>query len=279
MTHSELVNLILGCHTSIFVAASAAYYKYGDRTELFNRSLQGTDSAFGRIRQRITVELADALKPIFENPGSVPTPIFAPSGESYIERAVNPVGSELYKEAIRDFLENSGDAIADYRSLLLARRGWCFWARFLSWSLLGLLVLEILLLASIGLLDKVCEVMAHSKKSATQHRKNRPLSNDGFLAMEASFLCVRRGSSSFVFAWCSVHDVSGDSRPFRRGSNPGSISANGTRGAVFGWQCRPSSSWTREAAPGPSLLPGAAGDDVSASVPRNRLPDPRRFVL
>jgi hypothetical protein len=43
--------------------------------------------------------------------------------------------------------------------------------------------------------------MDHPKKSATQHRKNSLLSNEGFLDIVASLRCVRVLSSSLVFAW------------------------------------------------------------------------------
>jgi hypothetical protein len=34
-------------------------------------------------------------------------------------------------------------------------------------------------------------IMAHAKKSATQHRKNSPFNNDGLCAIDSSLFCVR----------------------------------------------------------------------------------------
>ena len=44
------------------------------------------------------------------------------------------------------------------------------------------------------------ECMAHPKKSATQHRKNKPRNRLGFLDIPLSLVFVKAFSSSFVFA-------------------------------------------------------------------------------
>ena len=152
MTHNDLVNLCLSYHTPVMVAVLAAYYKYGDRTEIFRKSLQGTDATLTRLRQKIAVELEKKLQPIFENSGTMSVLLIP---ESYTERPANPVGSEVYRESIRDFLDTSSEAVGDYRTLYIARRRWCFWAKFLSWSLLVLLGWQFVVVGSIMFVDKV----------------------------------------------------------------------------------------------------------------------------
>ena len=49
--------------------------------------------------------------------------------------------------------------ISDYHVLVRARANWCFWARILSWSILVLIVLQILFLTVHGFIDKI---MGHS---------------------------------------------------------------------------------------------------------------------
>jgi hypothetical protein len=135
---NDIINLALTFHASVLACAIAAYYKYGDRTEVFSKSLQGTDLVLVRIRQKITEDLTKSLKPVFESAGSVPTLIVPDS--VYLERSLNPVGSERYLEGIREFVEHSSDSLSTYRSVFLARHGWCVWARVLSWSILILAI-------------------------------------------------------------------------------------------------------------------------------------------
>ena len=78
--------------------------------------------------------------------------------DTYTERPVNPVGSESYRSTIRDFVEDNANTLVDCRSLRLARDAWCFWARMLSWSILGLLLWQALITGSLALFDKVLEV-------------------------------------------------------------------------------------------------------------------------
>ena len=134
------------------VAAIAAYYKYGDRTEIFTKSLQGADATLARLRQRIAADLAKKLKPIFDNHGTMSV-LLVPEG--YTERAANPVGSEIYRESVREFLENSTDAVIDYRTLHLSRNSWCSWAKFLSWSILILMVWQMIVVGALSFIDKV----------------------------------------------------------------------------------------------------------------------------
>ena len=70
MAPGELTTLALAFHASVFGCAIAAYYRYGDRTEVFNKSLQGTDLILVRIRQQISEELTEKLKPVFDMPGA-----------------------------------------------------------------------------------------------------------------------------------------------------------------------------------------------------------------
>ncbi len=154
MTHTELVNVALSIHAPLLLAALAAYYKYGDRTELLSKSLQGTDGVLSRMRREIADELGESLRPILENPGTVPTVV---GNETYTERPVNPVGSELYRSTIRNFVEDNSNSLLDCRSLRSARDAWCFWARILSWSILGLLLWQAIATGSLALFDKVLE--------------------------------------------------------------------------------------------------------------------------
>jgi len=155
MVHEELVLVALGVHAAALVGAVAAYYRYGDRTELFARSLHGMESMVRQMRQQIGADLEDRLRPIFENPGAMRPPILGQDGNTYIEQAANPVGSEGYREAVREFVEKQAGTISDFRSLLLAKAAWCFWARFLSWAILGFLTWQLAAVGALAFLDRI----------------------------------------------------------------------------------------------------------------------------
>lgn len=145
-------------HGSILAVALAAYYKYGDRADVFSKSLQGAEALLKRLRSNISSDLARHLEPVFRSPGSLPSPILTPHESTYVEHPVNPVGSERYRESIRTFLEEAAGSIADYRSVVRACDAWCFWARVRSWAIIFLLMwqfLAVVLLFVLMLIDNI----------------------------------------------------------------------------------------------------------------------------
>jgi len=143
VAHAALVGLVLGLHASVLLAAIAAFQVYGERSEAFQKSLYGTDELKTRLNAQIANALAAALSPVFQNAGSEPTLLVNPSGVpilSYQEVPINVVGSEAYREAVRDFVEQGADLLTDYRVLRSARDRWCGWSQRLSWGILLLLV-------------------------------------------------------------------------------------------------------------------------------------------
>jgi hypothetical protein len=152
MTPTDLLNAALGFHGAAFVGAATAYYKYGDRSELFSKSLAGTEAALVQMRSHIADELGRVLAPLFASPGTDPYPILDPTGSRYVERPLNPVGSEAYKEAVRDFCETYSVVIVHYRTLHRSCERWLAWARTISWTILLLTVWELVACAIGGLL-------------------------------------------------------------------------------------------------------------------------------
>ncbi len=152
MTPTDVLNAALGCHGAVFVGSATAFYKYGDRSELFSKSLAGAEAALVQMRSRIADELGRALAPLFTNPGTDPSPILDQTGSRYVERPINPVGSEAYKETVRDFCEGDSIVILHYRSLDRSLARWLWWARWISWTILLLTVWELVACALGGLL-------------------------------------------------------------------------------------------------------------------------------
>jgi hypothetical protein len=149
--HVKLIDFFLSTHAAAFTAAVATFASYSDRTDGFGRSLAGTTRTLTEIRRRLASQLSEKLTPVFECPGAVPSPILVPDGGTYVEYPVNPVGSESFREAVREFLDSSTAAIADYRTLALARDKWCGWSRLLCTLLLYLIVWELLVVAGLFL--------------------------------------------------------------------------------------------------------------------------------
>ncbi len=159
MDHADLVKLSLGLHVPLLAAAVFAFYRYGDRSELFKSSLRATDESRSALGSDIAEALGAAIGPVFEDAGTNPSLVFGGDGNPiYSEDPINPVGSEVYREAIKRFVIEHGNLIADYWSLRASRDAWCVWARRLSWGILMLLWWEavasaILLLETLNITD------------------------------------------------------------------------------------------------------------------------------
>ena len=158
MTHTDLVNVIVAIHGALLGGAFLAYLRYGDRTEVFKRSLEGADELLRRMRQQLVTDLGERLEEVFRDNETVPSPILRADGGTYIEQCTNPVGGERYKECVRDFVEASNEALVEYRSAFMARGSWCFWAKGLSWCIFALIVWEAIVAGSSGLLDRICSI-------------------------------------------------------------------------------------------------------------------------
>jgi hypothetical protein len=151
MTHADLISNFLTLHVAIGGTALAVFYYYSDRSDSTIGPLNSTSTVLGELRRQISNDLQTRLEPIFQSPGSVPTPLITLDGGSYIEKPVNPINSEAFRECIRDFLDSSADYVDEYRQLLAARRNWCRWSIYLSWLLIALLVWQGIVLVTLWL--------------------------------------------------------------------------------------------------------------------------------
>lgn len=154
MTYDDLLLVAVGSHAAVFVGALAAYYKFGDRTDVTSKSLQGTDNVLRDMRRAIAAELADWLRPALEESITVSTLIVDPSSASYIERPSRSLDSERFREAVKDFVEVDSGRLADCRTLLTLRKTWCSAAAALSWLLLCLLIWQGAVSAALAFLGR-----------------------------------------------------------------------------------------------------------------------------
>jgi len=157
MTHDVLTTWAITVHFAILSGALVAWYKYGDRSEVLAKSLEGTNFTLSKLQMMITSELLTTIKTMIQSVPSNPQPILGANGEAsiYSERSMNFLESERFHQAIQDFVNRKTDAISDYRVFVRARVSWCFWAKTLSWTVLLVIVLQILAIILHGFFDKI----------------------------------------------------------------------------------------------------------------------------
>ena len=154
MTHEALAALATNMHAAIFLGALAAYYKYGDRTEVVARSLQGTDLTLRELRRLIAAGLAQNLASDLGDDSTIAALVLEPGSEAYIERPSNPLASERFRDSVRRFVESDISCLVDCRGLVAFRDAWIRSARGLSWTLLLFAMYQAVTAATLGFLDR-----------------------------------------------------------------------------------------------------------------------------
>lgn len=156
---------MLSAHGAILVGVIAAFYKYGDRTEVFEKSLKGTGATLSLLRREIAFTLALRLQPVFDNPASIiEITVLDATGNPIRQADVSPAGSESYNEAVTEFVSSNVEYIVDYGSLMSAKTCWSKWARRLSWTLLAAILIQAIVLAGLFLW---CNVLQHAITNGT----------------------------------------------------------------------------------------------------------------
>ena len=145
---ADAVAWALGAHGVILSFSLVGLYRYSDRSSLFTKSLADTDELLSLMRRQVATAIEDELAPVFDRAESEPQ-IVRPA--VYTESPVNPVSSDAFREAVRRFVHSDVAALVDYVRVYRARSAWFFWARLLSWTVLGLSFWEVLCVASLGL--------------------------------------------------------------------------------------------------------------------------------
>jgi len=155
MTHIQLITVAIAAHFGVLTLAVLGFFKYGFRSSEFRTWFEDIDKALKNMRIRIAVALGEKLKPIFDKAGRVVLSEILDAYGEYSEKDVDLRGSEDYRNALFDFVEHNAEEMVDYRSLLLTHSRWQFWTKYLSWSILILMVLESLILVIVGGIDKL----------------------------------------------------------------------------------------------------------------------------
>lgn len=154
MNHEALVNIAATTHAAILLGASAAYFKFGDRTDVLAKSLQSTDDTMRELRRLIAQDLAETLQSDLSQTTVVSTIILDTTTEAYIERPANIFAGERYRDSVRRFVEESTNRIVDCRGLVTMRHAWSRSARRLSWILLALVCYQAVVAGALAFLDR-----------------------------------------------------------------------------------------------------------------------------
>src|SRR5580765_4334971 len=155
MTHEALAGVALASHAALLLGVLAAYYKFGDRTEIISRSLQGTEAALREIRNRIVSELAAVLRQdLAAPPPASPIIVLEATTASYVEGPARFLDSERFRDRIREFVEGESPTLVDCRNLVGYRDSWFRAAKRLSRLLLGYAIYEGIVAGALAFVDK-----------------------------------------------------------------------------------------------------------------------------
>ena len=157
----------LGVHSTLAGLSLAGYYKLGDRTAVYSKIAGELEGLKATLRARIAGLLEDYLKDVFSRTPGDPHLSSAQSNRSelyvpvrYAEQPTMPLGTDAYRQALRDFmLVDGAELLSAHWGLDRACRRWCDAARWLSWVLLVALAWEVLCAAVLGILGKLCAVV------------------------------------------------------------------------------------------------------------------------
>jgi hypothetical protein len=138
--------LLLTVHAALFAGALAALYKYGDRTDLAKKSLDGTKEALDGLRAYLGRALAEAVKPTVQR-------ILAEQRDP--DAVLEELRGENFQDDVSTFVTRDLDEMITYKTLLQERKHWSTWARLLSWGVYVLMAVEFVFIVWFGLANKV----------------------------------------------------------------------------------------------------------------------------
>ena len=128
------------------VGAIAAFHKYGDRTEVTDKSLKGTKEALETLLAYLGRSLAEAVRPTIERIlANATTSSDGTIKEVKVTTVLRELNGEAFLDDVSSFANNDIEEILFYRNLLHARVHWSMWAKRISRGVFALLILQGLL--------------------------------------------------------------------------------------------------------------------------------------
>lgn len=127
------------------MGAIAAWYKYGDRTDLAKKSLDGTKEALDGLRAYLGRALAEAVKPTVQRILEQGNP----------DAVLEELRGENFQDDVSTFVTRDLDEMISYKTLVTERKHWSTWAKWLSWGVYTLMAVEFVFTVWFGLANKV----------------------------------------------------------------------------------------------------------------------------
>lgn len=143
---NDLGPVCLTLHGALFLGAVAAWYKYGDRTDLTDKSLKGTKEALDGLEAYLGRALAEKVRPTVER---------LVTGDRSAETILKELNGEDFQSDISEFVVSDMEEMLSYRRLQEARIRWSIWARRVSWAIWFWIILQGFLAGLFLLLSKV----------------------------------------------------------------------------------------------------------------------------
>jgi hypothetical protein len=136
------------------VGAVAAWYKYGDRTDLADKSLRGTKEALDELRAYLGRALAEAVKPtvqrIIQSNIQLDGTLNIPP-----DAILEELRGDNFQDDVSSFVTSDLDEMLFYRILIHARKRWSLWAQRISWGVYVFLAVEFVFTIYFGLANRV----------------------------------------------------------------------------------------------------------------------------
>lgn len=125
------------------VGAIAAYNKYGDRTELTDKSLKGTKEALDTLLAYLGSSLAESVRPTIERIlANATTSTDGTIKEVKASSITKELNGEAFLDDVASFVNSGIEELLFYRNLAHCRLQWSSWAKRISRGVFVLLILQ-----------------------------------------------------------------------------------------------------------------------------------------
>lgn len=129
-------------HGAALVAAIGFWNKFGDRTELADKSLRSTKDALDALLAYLGSTLAERIRPTIERILANATQATGTIKEFKAEEIADEFNGEAFRSEVSSFVNAGISELLTYRTLVYARDRWAVWAKRISTGVLVLLIVE-----------------------------------------------------------------------------------------------------------------------------------------
>jgi hypothetical protein len=154
-TSPSLASVTIAFHAATLIPLAVALQKFGDRSEMFLKSLAGVSDALASLRRQVAAELERDLAEALQRSTSATqaSPILNSTGQQiagFSQHPVNFPASEAFRTCIHEFAGRHESALRGYVRLIELRDRWAHSAAVISWCVLAALTWEVIAFAGVG---------------------------------------------------------------------------------------------------------------------------------